>query len=110
MDAQSAATGGGAGVLQGGVATTTGLGGLALVSGGPSADGNQGDAQVEGYNVLLQSFATVFQSMVGGFVIDEATTLPTGNPTSSPQQIFKFVDPADGLYKYRDSGGTIHTM
>lgn len=110
MDAISAATDAGAGVLQGGVATTTGRGGLALVTGGPSPSGNQGDAQVEGFNVLLQSFATVFQGMVGGFVIDEATTLPTGNPTSSPEQIFEYVDPADGLKKYLDSGGTTHTM
>jgi hypothetical protein len=110
MDALSAATDGGIGGVQGGVATTTGRGGLAICAGGQSPSGNQGDARVDGFNVLLQSFASNFQSMVGGFVIDEATTLPTGNPTSSPQQIFKFVDPADGLYKYRDSAGITHTM
>jgi len=86
-------------------------GDVGMRGGAPIGSGLTGIAFILGGNVSLQSQeATAFGGMVGGIVIDEATTNPSSAPSSSPEQIFLYVDGADGLLKYRDSSDVTHTL
>lgn len=105
-DAIAADTDAGGSVLQGGVAQGTGRGGRASVTGGPTTGaGEFGDATIDGHNVLMQSGAGVGVNggMVGGVIVDTATTVPTANPAAGRAYIF--LDPADDRMRYRDSSG-----